>query len=367
MGIVLPGAPMKIHPVIMAGGSGTRFWPLSRKKRPKQFLPLASEKPLIVDTIERLPPLAQVKDAFVVCGKVHATSVKKLLPKLPAAHVIVEPVAKNTAPAIGLAAIHVAHVDPKGVLVVLPSDHHIGDVAGFRKTLSAAARLAADGMLTTIGITPTRPDTGYGYIHVGEPLGTHGGLEATKVQRFVEKPDFDRAKSYLASGDYLWNAGIFALRADVILAEIRQHLPHLAAALDAIAPTIGTPKYARTLAREFPKAEGTSIDYGIMEKAERIACVPGDFGWSDVGSFAALPDVRPLDAHGNVAHGDAVLVDCRGCVVLADKKPIAAVGLTDVVIVDAGDTVLVVPKDRAQEVRKAVEAFGKRKDGAKFL
>jgi mannose-1-phosphate guanylyltransferase len=351
---------MRIHPVIMAGGSGTRFWPLSRQKKPKQFLPLASDAPLIVDTLNRLPPLASAVESFVVCGKVHAASVRKLLPKLPKEHVIVEPIARNTAPAIGLAAIHVAHVDPKGVMLVLPSDHHIADPAGFRKTLKTAAQLAAKGSLTTIGITPTRPDTGYGYIHLGAPLVESNPAGAQRVQSFVEKPDLDRAKGYLASGDYLWNAGIFAFRADVILAEIAKHLPKLSAALEALRPTLGTSRYARTLVKVFPESEPISIDYGVMEKAEGIACVPGNFGWSDVGSFAALPDVRPVDAHGNVAPADSVLVDCRGCVVVGAGRPIAGVGLNDLVIVDAGDAILVLPKSRAQDVRQVVDALQKR-------
>lgn len=353
---------MSLHPVIMAGGSGTRFWPLSRQKRPKQFLPLASDRPLIEETLRRLPPLAGAKETFVVCGELHAASVKELLPDVPADQVLIEPMARNTAPAIGLAAIHVAARDPHGVLVVLPSDHHIADEPAFRATLEAAATLAREGKLTTIGITPTRPDTGYGYIHLGEPLGERGRRDAFRVQRFVEKPDVDRARAYLAAGDYLWNAGIFAFRADVILAAIRAHLPQLAAVLDALAPTIGTPGYAAALAAEFPRAEPTSIDYGVMERASEIACVPGQFGWSDVGSFAALPDVRPLDAHGNVAPASAVLVDCRGCVVVGGDRPIAAIGLTDVVIVDAGDALLVVPKERAQDVRRAVELLQQRGD-----
>lgn len=351
---------IQIHPVIMAGGSGTRFWPLSRHKRPKQFLPLASERALIVDTLERLPPMCQAKDAFVVCGQVHANAVKKLLPSVPAKHVLVEPVARNTAPAIGLAALHVSAIDPEGVMAVLPSDHHIGDPAGFRRTLAAAAKLAHEGLLATIGITPTRPETGYGYIHLGAPLGERKGTPAHAVQRFVEKPDHDRARAYISSGDYLWNAGIFVMRADVILREIARFLPKLGGVLEALRPTIGTRRYASTLARLFPEAEPTSIDYGVMEQASGIACVPGDFGWSDVGSFAALPEVRPVDASGNVAQGESVLVDCRGCVVIGGERPIAAVGLTDMVIVDAGDSILVVPKERAQDVRAAVEALRRR-------
>lgn len=351
---------MAIHPVIMAGGSGTRFWPLSRRTRPKQFLPLTSPKPLLVDTLERLSPLTKPEDAFVVCGPVHAEPVRAMLPALPASQLLVEPVARNTAPAIGLAALHVHARDPEGVLLVLPSDHHIDDTARFRETLSAAAALAGEGFLTTIGITPTRPETGFGYIHTGAPLGTRVGLQATRVRRFVEKPDYDRAKSYLESGDYLWNAGIFALRADVILEETRRHLPRLHKALETLRPTLGTSRYAATLEEVFPTTEATSIDYGIMEQATDIACVPGDFGWSDVGSFAALSEVRPVDAQGNVSDAGNVLVDSRGCVVLSGDKPVVVVGATDLVVVDTGDTLLVVPKSRAQEVRKAVEALEKR-------
>jgi len=351
---------MKLYPIIMAGGSGTRFWPLSRQARPKQFLPLATKRPLIVDTLHRLPPLCRARDAFVVCGKAHAATVRKLVPEVPRTQVLVEPVARNTAPAIGLAALHVAHKDPSGILVVLPSDHHIADTAGFRQALSAAAALAAEGMLATLGITPTRPETGYGYIHLGAPLGDRGRSHAFRVQRFVEKPDHDRARAYLQSGDYLWNAGIFVMRADTVLTQIARFLPRLHAVLETLRPTIGTRAYNATLAREFPHAEPTSIDYGVMEQAEGIACIPGDFGWSDVGSFAALPEVRDVDTHGNVASPRDVLVDCHGCVVVGDKRPIAAVGLTNVVIVDAGDTLLVVPRERAQEVRAVVETLSRR-------
>ncbi len=350
---------MSLHPVILAGGSGTRFWPLSRRSRPKQFLPLASDRPLLVDTFARLPPLARAQDSYVVCGESHAPEVRRLVPSLPLAHLLIEPAARNTAPAIGLAAVHVAHDDPQGVLVVLPSDHHIGDAAGFRAALETAASLAQDGLVVTLGVRPTRPDTGYGYIHLGERIDP-GGPVAHHVRRFVEKPDSERAKAYLASGEYLWNAGIFVMRADVILREIARHLPGLDAALTRIARALATPEYVATLATEYPGAEAISIDFGVMEKAGGIACVPGDFGWSDVGSFAALPEVRPADAQGNVVQGEAVLVDCGGCVVLSSGRTVAAVGLRDLVIVDAGDALLVVPKDRAQDVRAAVDALGRR-------
>lgn len=350
---------MNLYPVIMAGGSGTRFWPLSRKNRPKQFLPLASEKPLIVDTANRLPPLARVQDSYVVCGKVHAPAVKKLLPKLPKSHILVEPIARNTAPAIGLAAAVIAKSDPSGILVVLPSDHHVGNVPGFRDALAAAAKYAEQGALVTLGITPSRPETGYGYIHLGEKLGKGPGR---KVRAFVEKPDLARAQQYLSGGEHAWNAGIFLFRADAMLAEIRKHMPELAAGLDALSPHIGKKSFEKQLGKIFPKLPSISIDYGIMEKAENIVVVPAEFGWSDVGSFAALPEVRAADAAGNVAAGLALAIDSSGCVIVADKKrPVAVIGMKDVVVVDAGDAILVCPRDRAQDVRKAVDELGKRK------
>lgn len=345
---------MALHPVIMAGGSGTRFWPLSRKARPKQFLPLASKNPLITDTVTRLKGLASVKDTLVVCGPLHAKQAAKLVKGLPKKNLLVEPVARNTAPAIALAAAHVAAKDPEGVLVVLPSDHHVADVKGFQKTLAEAARVAERGHLVTLGITPHRPETGYGYIQVGEPLESGG----RRVKAFREKPDVKTAEGYLASGEYLWNAGIFLFRADVILEAFAQHMPEMSKGLEALRAAVGKRTFSSVLKRVFPKLPSVSIDYGVMEKAGNLAVLPGDFGWSDVGSFAAIPEVRPTDAQGNVVSGDqAVVVECSGCVVLADKRPLTVVGLKDMVVVDSGDAVLVVPRDQSQEVRKVVEAL----------
>lgn len=342
----------------MAGGSGTRFWPLSRKNRPKQFLPLASETPLISDTANRLKGLASSKDVWVVCGKVHAPNVKKLVKGIKASHVLVEPVARNTAPAIALAAAHVFKDDPEGILIVLPSDHHIADPKAFRDTLAGAADLAQDGNIVTVGIKPRSPETGYGYIRVGEPLTG----EARKVAAFVEKPNLETAKSYLASGDYLWNGGIFVFRADVMLKALDQHMPEMRDGLRAIRDAIGTRKYDAALKQHFPNLPSQSIDYGVMEKASNIAVVPGDFGWSDVGSFAAMPEVREQDSKGNVVSGkNALAIDCEGSIVLAKDRVLAVVGMKDVVVVDAGDALLVVPKDKSQDVRKAVDALKSRK------
>ena len=348
------GPGMTLYPVVMAGGSGTRFWPLSRKARPKQFLALATDRPLLVETVRRLEGLATPGRTYVVCGPVHARAVRRLLPRLPAANVLVEPIARNTAPAIGLATLHVRARDPDGVLAVLPSDHHVADVPGFRAVLGRAAKVARSGVLVTIGIEPSRPETGYGYIRVGEQLP--GG--AARVKAFVEKPDAATAAGYLASGEYLWNGGIFVFTARAMLDAIGRHMPELAAVLDRIAPTLGTSRYGAALKKYFPTAKPVSIDYGVMEKAAEIAVVPGAFGWSDVGSFAALPEVRPADEAGNVVVGKgAVLVDSAGCVVVGSGRPLGLVGLRDLVVVDSGDAVLVVPRDRSQDVRAVVQSL----------
>jgi mannose-1-phosphate guanylyltransferase len=362
---------MRIHPIVMAGGSGTRFWPLSRKNRPKQFLPLAGETPLLAATVARLPPLAPPSRTYVVCGPKHAAAARRMLPKLPPGNFIVEPCARNTAPCVGLAALHVAAKDPRGVIAMLPADHHVEKPALFREALAASAQLAVRGAIATIGIHPSRPETGYGYLKVGPRLAARAGGTARgkgktssaphKVERFVEKPDLVTAARYLADGGYLWNSGIFVFRADVILEEIRRAMPVLGEQLDAIQRDLGTPAYEKTLRRVFPSCPSISIDYGVMEKSQRIAVVPADFGWSDVGSFAALSDVRPTDHLGNVAEGDAFVIDGRNNIVIATKtRPVALVGIDDVVVVDAGDAILVCRRDRAQDVRKAVEELSRR-------
>jgi mannose-1-phosphate guanylyltransferase len=342
-----------IFPVIMAGGSGTRFWPLSRKARPKQFLPLTGAKTMIAETFDRMQGLAPLSDSFVVCGALHAAPAARLLKGLPKGNVLVEPEARNTAPAIALACAHVAHRNPEGVMVVMPSDQHVADPRAFRLALRAAIDVAKSGQIVTLGIKPTRPETGYGYIQVGAAIQA----PASKVARFVEKPDVETAKRYLASGDYLWNAGIFVFRADVMLAAFAELMPELSKALDGLRPTIGGKKYGPALKKFFPKMPATSIDYGIAEKAKNIAVVRADCGWSDVGSFSALPELRELDSQGNVVEGNAFVIDTMRSVVLAGKRPLAVVGMKDVVVIDAGDAVLVLPKDKAQDVRKVVEAL----------
>jgi mannose-1-phosphate guanylyltransferase len=356
---------MKVFPVVMAGGSGTRFWPLSRKARPKQFLALAGDAPLLRATVDRLPPLARLDRTFVVCGPGHAAAVRRMLPRLPKGNLVIEPCARNTAPCVGLAALAVQARDRRGIMAMLPADHHIARPDAFRAALEAGAAVAESGLIATIGIRPDRPETGYGYLKVGPRLPAAGKARGTllprKVERFVEKPDVVTAARYVAEGTYLWNSGIFLFRADVILDEIRRAMPVLGEQLDVIGRAVGTAAYRRVLKRVFPECPSVSIDYGVMEKSHRIAVIPADFGWSDVGSFSALSEVRPRDEQGNVLDGMALVIDGANNVVLGSgRRPIAVVGLDDVVAVDAGDAILVVHRDRAQDVRKAVEELKKR-------
>ncbi len=347
-------APPETPPwaVVMAGGQGTRFWPASRPRRPKQLLPLApGGHSLLRATVDRLAGLVPPERTLVVTTSAIADAVRAELPELPAANVLVEPVGRNTAPCIGWAARLVGHREPRGVMAVLPADHHIGDEEAFRATLHTALEHARrSGDLTTVGIRPERPETGYGYIELGDPIeeGVH------RVLRFVEKPDADRAKSYVRSGRFLWNSGMFFFRADAVAAEIERQLPDLHAGLDRLAD-------AEPIERVYPELPNVSIDFGVMEGAERVAVVPGSFGWSDVGSWASAWELAEHDDRGNGAPPEAILIDCEGCLVRAPEgKAVALVGLRDVVVVDAGDALLVVPRDRAQQVRRVVERLQQR-------
>jgi len=348
----------RLYPVILAGGSGTRFWPLSRERLPKQFLALVSKQPLLVDTFRRLQKLATARRILIVCGKSHAAMVRRLLKSVPGDNVLIEPRARNTAPAIGLAAVRVFKSDPDGILAVMPSDHYVADPEEFRDCVRRGAALAEDGYLVTLGIQPTQPETGFGYIRFGESLPQGG----RKVLAFVEKPTLERARSYFESGEYLWNGGIFLFKAIAILEAFRRHLPQLAQGLDALVHARSDRVYAKLVLKTFRDAPAVSIDYGVMEKASNLAVVPGNFGWSDVGSFSALWEVKPRDSQGNaVVGGRAVLVDCRNCLVISGSRLVALAEMSDCVVVDSKDALLVIAKDKSQEVRRVVESVRTRR------
>ena len=341
-----------VHAVVMAGGSGTRFWPASREHAPKQLLPLAgrADEPLIAATVRRLAPAVPPERVWVVTGARLADATAAALPGVPRGQILAEPAARNTAPCIAWATATIARADPDAVVAVLPADHFIGDEPGFRTVLARAVETAESGWLTIIGIVPTRPETGYGYVEVGEPIAA--GVHA--VARFVEKPTRDRAEGYVASGRYLWNAGMFFFRTGVMLDAIAKHMPALAAGVAEI-------RDQASLARVFPTLQAISIDHGVMEKAERIAVVPGSFGWNDVGSWEVTWELAARDEHGNAVPDGTIAVDATGNLIRdlssAGKRRFALVGVRDLVLVETDDAVLVIPRERAQDVRAVVEAL----------
>ncbi|WP_305096914.1 mannose-1-phosphate guanylyltransferase [Croceibacterium aestuarii] len=334
----------RIVPVVLCGGSGTRLWPRSRKTKPKPFLPLVGDETMFEATLSRCNDPQRFASPVIVTGTAHIEHVEAQA-KDAGASVIVEPQAKNTAAAIALAAHRLA---PDAIMLVCPSDHHIADVPAFRAAAAAAAKLAADDWLVAFGIVPTAPETGYGYLKQGEPLG-----EGRRIERFVEKPDLQRAQQFLTSGEYSWNGGIFAFRAGFFLEELAKHRPALAEAV-AAAVAGGEEDGARFHpdAAAFAAIEGESVDYAVMEETDRAAMVPAAMGWSDIGSWAALRDAAGADGAGNSVRGNAELVDCSGVFVDTDGPRVSAIGLSDIAIVVDGDEVLVTTMDGAQKVGK---------------
>jgi len=360
-----PSSP--ILPVIMAGGSGTRLWPLSRELYPKQFLPLAGPDSMLQNTVTRLRGLP-VSPPLVICNETHRFLVAEQLRQLDALdrNVLLEPAGRNTAPAVALAALHAIRDGADPLLLVLAADHVIRDAPAFQAAVRTALPLADAGYLVTFGIVPTGPETGYGYIRRGEPLSTGDTPIATdetagpcrlsfRVAAFVEKPSHDVAEQYLASDQYLWNSGLFLLRASRYLAELEQYRPDIAAACrTAMAHTQADLDFVRVDAAAFAACPAESIDYAVMEKTDAAVVVPMDVGWSDVGAFAALWDVLPKDAEGNVMRGDVMAHDSHNNLLLSENALVATVGLHDTVVVQTKDAVLVAPRARVQEVKHIV-------------
>ncbi len=342
-----------VFAVIMAGGSGTRFWPQSRKAWPKQFLALAdSEQSLLQRTVSRLSGAIPHDRIIVVTSERHAEATREQLPELPPGNVLAEPSARNTAPCVAWAAAHVSARSPRAVMAVLPSDPHIQDEAGYREVLARAIAAGNDGGLVTIGISPTRPETGYGYIEVGAEL--REGVN--RVNRFVEKPDLERAQGFLHAGNFLWNSGMFFFRADVVLEEFERQLPDLFQFALGCREQLGRGSDAEYVKTQYDALTSISIDHGIMERARDIRVVPGSFGWFDIGSWTTAYELAEKDDDGNARLAEAALVDCERCYVRGTSgKMIALVGLKDLIVVDTEDALLILPRERAQDVRRVVE------------
>jgi mannose-1-phosphate guanylyltransferase len=342
-----------VYAVIMAGGAGTRFWPASRERMPKQFLPLGGREgePLLASTVRRLAPVVPPERVLIATGAHLADAVGRAVSGVPRDNVLCEPMPRNTAPCIAWATREIARRAGAGALVaVFPSDHFIADEPGFLAVVGRALDAARRDYLATIGVVPTRPETGYGYIELGDDIGEG----ARAVARFVEKPDRARAEEYVAGKRHLWNAGMFFFRAGVMEAAVARHLPEIPKLLAE------TPFDAA-----FAKMPSVSIDHGVMEKADRLAVVPGDFGWNDVGSWQATWELAAKDAQGNALPPASVAVDARGNLVwdatsAAPKKRVALVGVSDLVVVETDDALLVIPRERAQDVRAVVDELKRR-------
>lgn len=348
---------MKVTAVIMAGGKGERFWPKSRSNYPKQFLSLTnSGKTMIQLTVERLLPIIKYEDVYIVTNKNHIDLVKEQLPNIPAENIIAEPVARNTAPCIGLAAAIIQNKYDDAVMMVLPSDHLIKQNQMYISTLKTAIRVAEEGNnLVTIGITPTYPETGYGYINYGELMNSDKYSNVYCVERFVEKPNLDKAKEYLDSGNYIWNSGMFVWKVSTILQKFEQLLPDTYNGLMDIKSSLYTEYFEDILTNTFSKFKSESIDYAVMEKAENIYTLPGTFGWDDVGSWLSLERINKTNEFGNVVSGNVITVDTKNTTICGTSKLIATVGLDDLIIVDSEDALLICDKKSTQDVKKVIE------------
>ena len=348
---------MKVVAVIMAGGKGERFWPRSRRNMPKQFLSLTDDgKTMIQLTVERIKPLVEIDDVFIVTNKDYKTLVKEQLPNLPEENIILEPMAKNTAPCIGLASMYIKKKYEDAVMVVLPSDHLIKFNSMFINTLKDAAETAEEGNnIVTIGITPNYPETGYGYINFGDEKPNAKNNDVYIVERFVEKPNIEKAKEYLLSGKYLWNSGMFVWKASTILAQFEKFLPETYEGLLKIEEAIGTEDMEQVLESEFSKFKSESIDYGIMEKAKDIYTIPGNFGWDDVGSWLALERFNRTNDSGNVVSGNVISIDTKNSIIQGSDKLIATVGVDNLIVVDTEDALLICKKESAQDIKRVLE------------
>jgi mannose-1-phosphate guanylyltransferase len=342
--------------VVLAGGIGTRLWPESRQRRPKQLLNLVGVRSMLQETVDRVLPLASATNVFVVTARPYVAAVARQLPDVPRANVIGEPMGRGSAPAMGLAATYLAEDDDDDVLAFLPADHVVSQPAEFRQALLAAESLAREGYLVTLGIRPSAPFTGYGYIQQGEGIGDHAGFGAFRVARFAEKPDLATATGYLRSGQYSWNAGMFIARARTLLDEIALYLPTLSGQLATIGAARGARNERQVLREIWPQVTAVTVDYGIMEKTRRAAVIPVEIGWSDVGDWGSLADVLKCDPDGNVVRGLHLGLDTANCLIRgSDRRLIATIGLRDMVVVDAGDAIFICPRERSQEAKQVVE------------
>ena len=342
------------YAVIMAGGSGTRLWPLSRRNHPKQVLKLVGERTMFQYAVERIRSIFPAERIRVVTLAKHAPILMEQVPGLPAMNFILEPEGCGTAPAIGLAAIHIADRDPDACMVILTADHFITKTQRFCDVLAAAEKIA-EGRLVTLGIQPSNASTGFGYIHQGDLAGEQNGFPFFAVERFTEKPDPDSARKMVDSGEYSWNSGMFVWQVSRILKEFQRQMPEFHAQLMEVKSALGTPDYLPIIERVWPQVRKETIDYGIMEGAHNVVVMPVDIGWTDIGSWGSLFDLLPADADGNVFVVPHIGIDAKNTLVFGDKRLVAVMGVHDLVIVDTQDVVMVCSREREQDVKALVE------------
>jgi mannose-1-phosphate guanylyltransferase len=345
------------YAVVLAGGSGTRFWPKSRLHQPKQLLDILGESPLIKQTVDRLERLFTKEKILVVTQAQYVESIRRYI-ELPAENILAEPEARNTAAAIGLAAVELKHRSgADAVFAVLPSDHYVADLDAFLKTILVAKEVALKGYLVTVGIRPRYPETGYGYIELGEPINEASYPGVYRVKSFVEKPNMARAAQFLSEGNYLWNSGTFIWRVETFLEALHAYLPSLYTGLEQIEQADLNPAVLVRIYKELPKI---SVDYAIMEKANNRAVVVGDYSWNDIGSWATLGELLEKDEQGNVQWGEVISLDCSQSILYSEQGLIAAIGLHGMIVVSSGDAILICPKEKAQQVRNLVAELKRR-------
>jgi mannose-1-phosphate guanylyltransferase len=344
------------HAIIPAGGSGTRLWPLSRRAFPKFLQPLPGPKTMIQETVERLLPLARAEHIYIITGADHAAGIAAQLPALPPAALVIEPAPRGTGPAIGLGVALAARGEPDAIVGSFAADHYVRYPERFREDVSAAIEVAREGYLVTIGIEPEYPETGYGYIHVGDALGTYAGRAAHRVRRFVEKPDLATARGYVESGEYLWNASMFVWRADVLMDEMRALLPEHHRALTAISAAWDTPERDAVLTELWAGLADVTIDHGILEHSQRVAVVPSSMGWTDLGDWHSVGSIRAGRGDVTVVAGAEVIEIGGGAnIVDAAGRLVALVGVENLIVIDTGDALLVCDRSRAQDVKAVVD------------
>jgi mannose-1-phosphate guanylyltransferase len=357
---------LRLYAAVLAGGKGERFWPISLVSYPKQFLSVFGDKPMLEETLLRIDDLVSPERTLIMTGEHLISLVGETAPQVPAENVLGEPIPKNTAPAIGMAALVLDVRDPGAPMAVLPADHLIQSKDAFLKDLSKAARVAiAEGRLVTFGIKPTRPETEYGYVRIGAPLGSFD--DVYEADGFREKPNLKQAGQMLAGGKYLWNSGIFVWTTTAILDALEKHLPSLRRELEAIRPAVGTDGEKAALNAFYQSAQKISIDYGVMEQADNVAVVKAAFGWDDVGSWLSMERFLEEDEMGNVVRGDAVNLNTENCIVVCDDGLVATLGVSNLLVVRTAKATLVCTKDRVGEIGKLVEEIGRNKKLRKFL